>query len=164
MPATASFTVRTLEPADLPAVERVHVASIHGLCSKAYDAGTLERWAANPDGNRYQRMLLPDNVCLVALTPTGDICGFGSLQPAKARLASLFVHPDQAGAGVGALLLGRLEALARDAGLTSLHVESSLNAHGFYARHGFELERMGKFCLSTGLAMQCAEMTKSLQP
>ncbi|HET7921423.1 MAG TPA: GNAT family N-acetyltransferase [Gammaproteobacteria bacterium] len=163
MPANVSFSLRALDPADLPAVERVHTASIRGLCGEAYDAETLERWAANPDGKRYQRMLQPGNLCLVALMPAGEICGFGSLQIEKARLASLFVHPDQAGTGVGALLLARLEALAREAGLDQLHVESSLNAQSFYARHGFELNRRGKYCMSTGLSMECAEMTKPLR-
>ncbi|HET7394958.1 MAG TPA: GNAT family N-acetyltransferase [Gammaproteobacteria bacterium] len=157
----ANSVIREAVLMDIPAIHRVHMASIRGLCASAYSPDTIEAWASNPDMGRYRRMLAPGCRCLVAIE-AADICGFGSLELGKSRLASLFVHPDYAGSGVGGALLKQLEALALESGIDNLHLEASLNARGFYEVHGYKVYRMAKHCFSTGLEMDCAEMRKSL--
>ncbi|MGH8370030.1 MAG: GNAT family N-acetyltransferase [Gammaproteobacteria bacterium] len=158
---TFDIAIRAATPTDIPAINQVHMASIRGLCASAYSPDTIEAWASNPDMGRYQRMMAPGARCLVAVA-ADVICGFGSLELEKSRLASLFVHPDHAGSGVGGALLKRLEALALESGIDSLRLEASLNARGFYEVHGYKMYRMAKHCFSTGLKMDCAEMQKSL--
>jgi putative acetyltransferase len=159
-PQTATPIIRTANRTDIPAIHRVHAASIRGLCAVAYSPQLIEAWASNPDLRRYDRMLEPACRCLVAVMD-GEVCGFGSLNLPESRLASLFVHPDHAGTGVGRLLLRQLEHLAQDAGVVTLQVQASLNARDFYAKHAYRLCRIGKHCMSTGLQMDCAEMEKT---
>lgn len=160
-PEPAAPTIRPGSQADIPAIHRVHSASIRGLCAGAYSAHLIDAWASNPDLERYGKMLRPGARCLVALVD-GQICGFGSLELPNARLASLFVQPEYAGIGVGRRLLRALEQLAREAGIATLNVQASLNAREFYARHGYRLCRMSTHCTSNGLEMDCAEMQKPL--
>ncbi|UIP00864.1 GNAT family N-acetyltransferase [Halobaculum sp. CBA1158] len=84
----------------------------------------------------------------------GRVVGFGTLVPDSrdyldddagvdpaGAVEAVYVHPDHAGAGVGSLLLSDLEREARDRGLASLGMHASLNAVGFYERHGYERVR-----------------------
>ena len=160
-PEPATPTIRPATREDIPAIHDVHSASIRGLCAAAYSAQLIDAWASNPDLNRYSKMLAPDARCLVAVA-NGQLCGFGSLELTKSRLESLFVHPDYAGTGLGRRLLQALEELAREANVTMLDVQASLNAREFYAKHGYRLCKMSTHCTSTGLQMDCAEMEKPL--
>jgi len=160
-PKPATPTIRPGSESDIPAIHRVHSAAIRGLCAGAYSPHLIEAWASNSDLNRYRRMFISSARCLVAVAD-GEVCGFGSLELPRARLASLFVQPEYAGIGLGRLLLQALEQLAVEAGITTLNVQSSLNAREFYARHGYRLCKMSTHCTSNGLEMDCAEMDKLL--
>lgn len=160
-PEPATPTIRPGTREDIPAIHRVHSASIRGLCAAVYSPQLIEAWASNPDLKRYEKMLLPSARCLVA-EAGNQVCGFGSLELTKSRLESLFVLPQYAGIGLGRRLLQALEELARDAGITTLNVQASLNAREFYAKHGYRLCKMSTHCTSSGLEMDCAEMEKPL--
>jgi len=160
-PKPATPTIRPGNAADIPAIHRVHSAAIRGLCATAYSAELIEAWASNQDLTRYRKMFVPSTRCLVAVAD-GAVCGFGSLELPQSRLASLFVQPEFAGIGLGRQLLHSLEQLAREAEITTLKVQASLNAQEFYAKHGYRLCKMSTHCNSNGLVMDCAEMEKPL--
>ena len=62
---------------------------------------------------------------------------FAQVDPKRARLRALFVAPQWHGHGFGSLMLARIEAVARERGLTELHGSMSMNAIGFYIHGGF---------------------------
>ena len=157
---TDNVSIRDATLADIPEIHRVHKASIEKLCAASYSPTIIEAWASNPNMDRYAKILGPGFKCLLA-TKQGVVCGYGSIDITKSLLASLFIHPDHAGGGVGALLLHALEAAAVEQGLTNLSIESSLNAKKFYEKHGYEAHKTGKTRFSTGLELDCAYMQKS---
>lgn len=75
----------------------------------------------------------------------GRIIGAGGWGPAPpsgedvpVHIRHFATHPDATGQGVGALCLTRCQEDARAEGHPALGCFSSLNAEGFYARHGFQ--------------------------
>lgn|SRR5215469_2781487 len=156
-----SIVIREAAATDILDLHRVHAASVKELCSATYGRATAEAWASNPNINRYTKHLGPDFRCLVAASGA-IIWGFGSIDLAKSQLAALFVHPEWAGAGVGALLLNALERLAIDCRLNGLSIEASLNARRFYERHGYQSIENRRVRFSTGLEIDCVWMEKSL--
>ena len=63
----------------------------------------------------------------------------GTIALGADRLRSLFVDPELQQAGIGARLVGHLEAHARKVGVSELKLSSSLTARGFYERLGYRL-------------------------
>lgn len=76
-----------------------------------------------------------------------SIVGFGDVrfhppeylrEPVDGGVRAVYVDPDHAGEGVGSALLERLERTARDHGLDSLGLHSSVNARDFYEERGYD--------------------------
>lgn len=92
-----------------------------------------------------------------------SICGFGALDIAKCEIASLFVHPDHAGLGIGAGLLHALENVATAHGISELMVHSSLNGCRFYENHGYEKGELEKFQLWSSQQIDAVRLNKNVQ-
>jgi ribosomal protein S18 acetylase RimI-like enzyme len=72
------------------------------------------------------------------------------------------VRPDYQGLGVGRLLLSSLELAAREVGLTSLRLSSTLNAAEFYRIAGFTVVKQSRFHHPNGFDLDCIDMEKML--
>jgi predicted GNAT family N-acyltransferase len=73
---------------------------------------------------------------VIAVDATGRAIGCGRLL-ADGHIGRMAVRPEWRGRGVGAALLQRLVALARDEGFERVVLNAQTHATGFYARHGF---------------------------
>lgn len=102
---------------------------------------------------------------------TGSIAGFGDVrveppeyleEPADGGVRAVYVDPDYVGEGVGSALLERLEATAREWGLDSLGLHSSVNARGFYEHHGYEVVTELTFEFGGEVEGPAVEMRKEL--
>lgn len=75
----------------------------------------------------------------------GGPCGFACLKTAPdgnaGEVASLFVHPERQGRGIGRRLWAAMEQAAREKGLASLHLDADPAAEPFY--RGLGLSRAG---------------------
>ena len=155
-------TIRQATPADHTAMDAIFRRSAKALCLGSYDADTLEAWAGAPWPERFQVSTDNGNEQYVILT--GELLvGFGALHIGNKQLVSLFIDPAVAGQGVGHTLLEYLFAQAKAAGLTHLHVDSSLNAVSFYARHGFVEQDRGEFTTQGGVRMASVQMLRQLK-
>ena len=67
----------------------------------------------------------------------GMTAGWGAIRGDV--LEGLYTAPEFGGQGVGAALLGRLEALMRGRGFEVVRAEASTNAKGFYLRRGYRV-------------------------
>ncbi|MGH8118758.1 MAG: GNAT family N-acetyltransferase [Rhodanobacteraceae bacterium] len=86
-------------------------------------------------------------ISLVALAADGGVCGFARALPQHfvveapfVELAALVVADAVRGQGVGAALLARVEAWAREQGFAEVRVRSNVirgRAHRFYRREGY---------------------------
>ena len=79
-------------------------------------------------------------------------------------MEAVYVHPRAVRRGVGARLLRTLEEIARAAGLSTLHLKSTLNAVTFYQRAGFRIEAQATHRISPDVELACVGMRKELGP
>ncbi|ROM55246.1 GNAT family N-acetyltransferase [Pseudomonas rhodesiae] len=132
-----STVVRLAQPDDAEGISRVILAALYGSNAQDYPADVIERVASNftPDA---VRELLKRRVVLVAVQGR-VIVGTAALDAKVVR--SVFVNPTRQGQGIGRLLMSEIELRAREAGVATLSVPSSLTAEPFYARLGFRTVR-----------------------
>ncbi len=152
--------------ADTNDLVRVHFAAVHGGASKAYPADVLRSWAVAPDDEQ-RRAVTRETIergdeLFVVAEVDGVVCGFGSIVPASEELRAVYVDPSFGGRGVGSAILRRLEELASDRGLPKLQMDASINAEGFYTKHGYAVSRSGVHRLAGGVEMACVTMSKGI--
>ena len=153
--------IRRAVEADLPAIREANLASTRGLCADAYTPEQIEKWTSGRELDRYAPLVTPRFHCLVAVDDA-VIGGFGTVDLEKSEISSLFVRPDYAGAGLAGSLLQQLEDISRERGLQALSLESTVNARGFYLKHGFQVLAPVIKRFSNGLEIDCFQMQKPL--
>jgi putative acetyltransferase len=153
-------TIRKARPEDGEPIGRVHRSSIRELCGGHYAPEKIDVWARPRRPEHYERAIL-DKDFYVA-TEEGEVVGFGTLNAETSEVEAVYVGPAAAGRGVGTLILRALEGRARELGLKSLRLDSSLNAVGFYERAGFRREGTGEHRLGGVVDIPCAHMSKRL--
>ncbi|WP_227132585.1 GNAT family N-acetyltransferase [Halorubellus salinus] len=176
------MNVRRMTDLDRGAVANLHRRSARELGAEAYDEETAKAWAGDRCHCDYD-LADADSVFVVAVTSPdvtrgprverspgggeGDVAGFAHLDVDAGEVAAVYVSPTYAGEGVGSMLLSQLEARARDDGLESLSVASSLNAVGFYEHHDYAVTGSTSF-ETTGngvtATLDVRVMEKSLEP
>ena len=152
------MTVRAARVEDAEALWRVHVASIRRLCAGWYSRDEIEAWTARLAPGGYVAAMATH--ALVVAEEAGAVTGFGELDAERAEVVAVYVAPDAAGRGVGATLLARLEAMAREGGLAWLTLCASLNAEAFYARHGWRPIGRERHPVGDTVAVDCVRMEK----
>lgn len=158
---TRPFTIRKARPEDVDAVHDVHTTAIRSGASDHYAPESLEVWvgAFNPENfpRNIERMEF-----YVAELPDGRIPAFLAFDLATTEVDSVYVAPSGRGMGLGSYLLAFAEEAARRAGLESLWLDSSINAVGFYASHGWkEVKRHAR--VRSGVEIPVVRMEKKLQ-
>ena len=81
----------------------------------------------------------------------------------NSEISAIYIHPDAVGNGVGTKLLYRLEEIARSNKVVKIAVHSTLNAKGFYQRHGYLTHGLTFHLLSNGSKLECVRMVKDLK-
>lgn len=100
------------------------------------DPATLERWLANKQPENFvQWIASPENFCVVEEV-RGKVRGVGVLRR-DGELLLFYVAPDHQRLGMGRRIHAELEARAIHAGLSRLHLESTLAARAFYESLGY---------------------------
>lgn len=127
--------LRPALPGDLPALAAIAEAAILELTGEDYDSDQQEAWAAAASDVEALAARLKDHLTLVA-TRDGEPVGFIALADNK-LVDMLYVRPDVAGEGVGALLYDAIERLAGARGAKSLSVDASDTALDFFSKRGF---------------------------
>lgn len=153
--------IRQARAADAEAIHAIHREAILRLCAAAYPPELIAAWHAGSRLERFQQRLSTQSfwVAEEAL----QVVAFGSLDLAAKRLESLFVSPHTSGCGIGGQLLATLECAAASHGVEMLRLDASLNAVGFYSRHGWTQEPAStSITLASGLALDGIPMHKKL--
>ncbi len=138
----------------------LHRASIARLCVKAYDSELLQGWQDAIHPEIYDHAL--SRLQFIVVVGRSGLLGFGMLDCADSMINAVYVDPDQAGNGIGTRILAILERLAAIAGIRKLSTFATLNAEGFYLRHGYDLVRKATHTLSNGTSLPCLKMDKLL--
>jgi len=141
-------------------IRRVHVGSIHALGGTHYSPEQLAAWMHGRRAQHYRRAMERGETMLVA-EDQGRIVGFSSMEANEIR--AVFVAPDRAGMGVGAMLLEALEDSARERGVLRLVVYASLNGEAFYQHQGYRRVGQLELRLTNGAMLPAVMMVKGLR-
>jgi predicted N-acetyltransferase YhbS len=157
--------IRPARRADVPAIERLHRASVRRLPVSYYSPAQLESFLA---GGTLDRELIEAGTYYVA--ELGDrLVGSGGWQavplgprgPWCAAIRAIFVHPDWARRGIGRLLVTRAESAAAQSGVTVFELEATLGGVPLYQRLGYrEVARYG-YATPDGATLPVVRMEKA---
>jgi GNAT superfamily N-acetyltransferase len=131
--------IRTARPEDAVAACGVLRRSISECCIEDHrnDEAILSAWLDNKTPQTVEAWFLsPSNFSLVAIVGE-QVAGVAMLTRAG-KVVLCYVAPEQRFTGIGKALLHGLEAQAKEWGLSSLQVASTLTAKSFYLRNGYQ--------------------------
>jgi putative acetyltransferase len=131
--------LRPYLPADAARCAAIFRASVEALAGDDYDDDQRRVWAAAADDAVAFGARLAKSLTLVA-TLDGEAVGFASLKGADA-IDMLYIDPEFARRGIGALLLDALTRLAAGRGARQLTGEVSDTARATFERQGFVAQR-----------------------
>jgi ribosomal protein S18 acetylase RimI-like enzyme len=152
--------VRPARPGDEAAVFQVHVRAIRETASRCYGAEQIAAWSGNLRPEIYTGTIEAGR--LFVAEESGQVVGFGDLDPASGEVTAIYVLPEAQGRGIGGALLAEAENRARRAGLREIRLVSSVNAVGFYERHGFVSSGRSLHTLRSGGVLESEKMHKEL--
>jgi GNAT superfamily N-acetyltransferase len=171
--------IRKATRADVPAIERVMLASLRELGARSYDATQVESslvYLAVPD-----TQLIDDGTYFVAVIDDEVVaCGGWSrrrkthagsaqsdadntpLDPARepARIRAMFTDPRWARRGIGRRILELCEARAAAAGFRKLQLVAMRSGEAMYRACGYEPVREAPVQLEDGVVLECTLMEK----
>jgi GNAT superfamily N-acetyltransferase len=163
---TASLIrIRPALAADAPAIEELHRESVRRLAVSYYSPAQLESFLAT--GTLDHRLIEAGTYHVAELL--GVFVGSGGWMPIedagdgarRARIRSVFVHPDWARQGIGRRLVLHCEAEAAGSGFTLFELDASLPGVPLYRRLGYrEVARTG-LMLPDGTTLPVIRMAKA---
>lgn len=157
--------VREASEEDAEEILRVHSTSIRRLGPEAYDEHQVDAWdREDREPDDYIESIRDDEKRVVVAISEGTVVGFGDVNLEEGEITAVYVDPDHVREGVGTALLERLEAIARENGLGSLELLSTLVAVDFYEDAGYEPVEEVEYELTggDGVEVTCVEMEKDL--
>lgn len=157
-PIPHETVIRKATGADAPAAWLIRNASIWQQCSAHYPADLLELWTRGELTEAFITMV--EDSFHVAIMDD-QVVATGMIDLESGKLDAIFVHPDHMGTGLGKQMLLYLENLAIEAGLAEMHLESTLNATGFYRGCGFTGEGISSYQSPRGISLDCVLMKKN---
>ncbi|MGN2411416.1 N-acetyltransferase family protein [Pseudomonas syringae] len=129
--------IRPATPSDTPAISRLILTTLRTSNAIDYPASVIKRVEQSFTPEALAELMLRRLVFVAVAKEV--IVGTASLDGRAVR--SVFVDPEWHRQGVGRLLMTEVERVARENGVVSLVVPSSLTAQGFYVALGFEVVR-----------------------
>lgn len=130
--------LRPFLPADVPVLAAIFAASIEELTGDDYSEAQQEAWMAAAEDEAFGKQLASDLTLIATLE--GSPVGFASLR-GNDHIRMLYVHPAVSGQGIATMLVDALEKLAGGRGATSLSVDASDTAEGFFAKRGYTAQQ-----------------------
>lgn len=159
---TDMFTVRRAKEEDCEGIWRVHTKAIREIASSHYTSEETEAWASPRKPEHYVKSICSKEFYVAE--ENGVIIGFGTLNQESGEIEAVYVLPEVMRRGVGLRILRKLEERARELGIKSLHLDSSLNAASFYKSAGYEAQKESKHRLLSGVEIGCVLMKRELSP
>ncbi|HWD39423.1 MAG TPA: GNAT family N-acetyltransferase [Fimbriimonas sp.] len=157
-----AWQIREAKEADYPGIAEAHVASIKAIGPSGYSQEVVELWAAPRDASIYRAASANGESFFVAEDDRGAVIGFSSARYSDVATVAVYVRGDAARIGVGSALLAAAEARLRELGASEIVIDASLTAVRFYETNGYEALGRAEHVLSSGGAMACERMAKSL--
>ncbi len=158
---SGEIKVRRAARSDGEHIWRVHTAAIKGSCGDRYTVEEIDAWTSRLSPDSYDAQIR--GKALYVAQDDEQVVGFGQLDVVSGEVEAVYVLPDQAGRGIGGLLLRTLEDVARECGVKRLHLDSSLNAVGFYEHEGYVVRGETWRAMQSDVSLPCIRMEKTLK-
>lgn len=123
---------RTAIISDAKEMQLLHTNAIKKTCSDCYSKVQIDVWLDGRTPEGYHEAINKGDMYVVV--ENRMIVGFGHAIPGE--IVAIYVDPASHKKGIGKLLLEYGLQIALK-GHTKVKVESSINAEGFYKKHGF---------------------------
>jgi len=133
MKMTRAFELRQAVPEDASRLHELHTSAVLTLCAPHYAQEVIDGWLRGRSPKGYLSPI--DRGSIFVAEDNSTILGFG--EAAKGLIVAVYVDPDSIGHGVGNAIRNRALSIERRQHVGPVRVESTLNACGFYRRHGF---------------------------
>ncbi len=124
--------IKTATISDAKEMHRIHTSAVRTTCKKFYTEKQIGAWLEGRSPEGYNEGINKGDMFIAE--EKGKIVGFGHAIPGK--IVAVFVDPAFHGKGVGKLLLDHGLQIALK-GHQNIKAESTINAEGFYEKHGF---------------------------
>lgn len=150
--------VRKARVGEEDAIHESHMRSIREVCVHDHGEDEIRGWGYRERGNRFEKGVQHGLVWV--LEHEQKIEGHGSmhLEEEYAHIHSLYLTPAVLGKGYGRQLIQVMMQTAKDAGVRTIRLESTLTAHKFYQSFGFvDREPMKKVVIG-GYPVRCIPM------
>ena len=158
------LSVRPLRPGEARRYLEIHRAAVRGIASNDYPARVIDAWAPVPIADADVQAIEDDQTEIRLIAELdGEPVGMGAFVPQHSELRACYVAPAAARKGVGRALVNEIERRARAAGLSELHLVSSLTAERFYADLGYQVLGQTEHVLHSGARMPAVHMRKDLE-
>lgn len=159
-PDTAPIRIRSASVADAEAVAALHRASILRGCVGDYSPTQIRAWLAVLTPDVYPPLIASTSF-RIALEDDA-VCGFAATSVGEELINAVYVAPFAMGKGVGQTLVADAEEALLTAGRHEAKLNATLNAVEFYRWLGYIDVGHASNRLSSGVAMACVAMRKSL--
>lgn len=113
-------------------MHRIHTSAVKATCKDFYTGKQIEAWLDGRSPQGYQEGINKGDMYIAE--DNGKTIGFGHAIPGE--IVAIYVEPAFHKKGVGKLLLDYGFKIALK-GHNKVKVESTINAEGFYKKHGF---------------------------
>ncbi len=140
--------VRTYEIGDTKQIVQLFYDTVHEVNIRDYTKAQVDAWApANIDLETWTKSLSSKFTFVAEEGET--IAGFGQLE-ANGHIDCFYCHKDFQRQGIGRIILGQIDAKARNLEIKRLFTEASITAKTFFESQGFmvvkkqEVERRGQ--------------------
>lgn len=151
--------IRRAEISDAEAIADCHRQAILAVDRQFYDDAQIAAWAAGTIPSKYLDSISKGELFVVE--EASGIGAFGWLKTSPAEIRAIYVLPSHQGKGYGSKLLEFLESKLLTLGVKEIMLGASLNAHAFYARHGYCAGSSGTLEMS-GVSIPYNLMNKQL--
>ena len=160
---TRQAELRPLSVDDVSTVRYVHSTSFIDAAGNHYTTADIDAFHQYVQSPHYADVLLGNRA--IAAWIGSQIVGSAAWSPRDtpgptARILAVYVQPLFSHAGIGRLLVQRIEAEAHAEGYPALNVSATLNAVGFFEALGYWVTRNGNWPLPSGREIPVAFMRK----
>ncbi|MDG0815146.1 GNAT family N-acetyltransferase [Bdellovibrio svalbardensis] len=137
------YQIRRAKPEDALGIHEAHMRSIQEVCSKDHTSEEVSAWGHRPF-REDQRINAIKNQFVWVVESFAKIEGFGHMALSekdgsiKAHVLGLYLVKEANGFGLGYKIVSAMIAEAKSRGAEEVTLESTLTAHKFYQKQGFE--------------------------
>ena len=153
-------TMRRAVENDAQRVADIFSSSIRELAIGHYNEVQIASWSGGFGADRILDQIRGGGVYVAELE--GEVAGFVEINLTTGEVEMVFVDPRFARQRIGSAMLRHVEQLAADAGVSALHLRSSLNAIPFYESQGYVITERKIHCNARGVEFECTIMEKQL--